>query len=142
MRTRKLRFHHLMCMPLFAGNGYSDEFSANMWKIKSILENEDLILTLVSSCDDICENCPNREGGFCITKGEINERVIGKDRKISEIIGLGENAETNYYGGLRAAFERISEEKFNELCGKCSWKEFGLCSYSQWKNAVLKYIKI
>lgn len=127
-------------MPLFAGNGYSDDFSVNMQKIKNQLEEENLTVTLVSGCDDVCQNCPNREGGFCITDGEKNQNVINKDKHISEIIGLEENFETDYYGGLKAVKAAVDEQTFAGFCEKCSWKSLGLCSYAQWLNAVEKFI--
>ena len=51
-REPELRFHHLLCLPLFQGKGYSDGFSVNMQSMKDRLESEDTAVRFV--CSEVC----------------------------------------------------------------------------------------
>ena len=142
MHTKELRFHHLCCMPLFSGNGYSDDFSQNMWQVKNTLEKENPKVILTSGCDSICENCPHREGGnFCIKNGRKNEEVIKKDKAISAHLNLEENYTDNYHSVLKVALRTFTKESFENFCGKCKWGEMGLCGYEKWKNQIEKILE-
>ena len=68
-REPELRFHHLLCLPLFQGKGYSDGFSVNMQSVKDRLESEDTAVRFVCSGDMICQHCPNRTEDGCLLDG-------------------------------------------------------------------------
>ena len=141
MHTKRLRFHHLCCMPLFSGKGYSDEFTENMWSVKTNLEKENSLVELTSGCDSICEKCPNRQNGnYCIKNGRINEDVILKDREISAFLGMGENYTDEFFTIMQTAYDKFTAETFGKFCGRCKWGEMGLCGYYKWKEAAEKII--
>lgn len=61
-----LRPHHGLCLQNFRGNGYSDEFSANMTQMKEYLAaHPDLRIQITKGADDLCAECPNRRGTEC-----------------------------------------------------------------------------
>lgn len=59
----RLRYHHLLCLPRFRGEGYSEDFCRNMQEIKSRFRTEKHEFT--AGCDDVCACCPNNIGGSC-----------------------------------------------------------------------------
>ena len=52
--TLPLRPHHGMCLSYFSGKGYSTGFTANMARIKSLLEETDPLVRLTTGMDCIC----------------------------------------------------------------------------------------
>lgn len=66
----KIRYHHLMCLPRYKGEGYSKDFCANMQAVKKSIENMDY--TLVDTCDEICKACPNNVDGKCINENKVS----------------------------------------------------------------------
>ena len=57
---QRLRVHHLLCIPLFRGAGYSDGFSKNMAeKIAWLKAHPEEEVELVCGPDMICSHCPN-----------------------------------------------------------------------------------
>ncbi|MDE6470925.1 MAG: DUF1284 domain-containing protein [Eubacterium sp.] len=97
----KIRYHHLMCIPRYKGEGYSREFCENLRKVKESIHEEDY--TLVDCCDDICLFCPNNENGIC----KDSEKVSRYDTLVKGKILKGE------------AF------LLEEICSDCSW--FDIC---------------
>ncbi|MCM1115015.1 MAG: DUF1284 domain-containing protein [Clostridium sp.] len=97
----KIRYHHLMCIPRYKGEGYSKAFCNNLQKIKRELKSNNY--TLVDSCDDVCKCCPNNKNGSC----RDEEKVSKYDALVKEKL------EKN---------EPLSPE---EICSDCSW--FYLC---------------
>ncbi len=97
----KLRYHHLMCITRYKGNGYNEEFCKNLNKIKKEFENSNYIL--VEGCDDICLSCPNNIDGKC----SDNEKVRRYDHMV------------------KAALEDKREPLPKDICSDCSW--FYIC---------------
>ena len=60
-REPELRFHHLLCLPLFQGKGYSDGFSVNMQSVKDRLESEDTAVCVQRRYD--MSALPKQDGG-------------------------------------------------------------------------------
>ena len=129
---RKLRVHHLLCIPLFRGEGYSDVFSRNMAeKIQWLEYHSGEKLKLVCGPDMICEKCPNlTPEGTCRCSGN---QVAEKDEDLCAKLGLDTGTEYTYRE-LRELFRRkLTEEIFENSCGKCEWYAKGLCSFHAWK---------
>ncbi len=56
--SAQLRGHHLICLQFYRGQGYSDEFVANLDRVqRSAAETPAMI---VSGPDDVCAACPGR----------------------------------------------------------------------------------
>lgn len=135
-----LRFHHLMCIPLFEGKGYSDVFSANMLRIKTCLEAKNSNVTLICGFDIVCENCPNKTEKDCLLdfdsseSGCSKENIVDRDHLVSGIIGISEGSCIAYNKALEQARGKIGKEEFESICGKCRWFKAGVCSFEKWKN--------
>lgn len=118
----KLRAHHLLCLPNFIGEGYSDAFSANMTAQKRRLAEKGRF-TLASGADAICAACPKRRGGDCVSQ----EKVLRYDAAVCLLLGLEPGREYE-----AAALERrVREEIFKAgrlgaICGDCEW--YSLCA--------------
>lgn len=93
----KLRYHHLMCIPRFKGEGYSREFCDNLENIKKSFENGEAQFVL--ECDDVCRCCPNNLSGIC----RDEEKVSRYDRLV------------------KACLERGGKPHPKEICSDCCW---------------------
>ena len=118
----KLRAHHLLCLPNFIGEGYSDGFTANMAAQKRRLAAEG-VFTLAESADDICAACPHRRGGDCASR----EKVRRYDAAVCALLGLTSGEEYD----AAVLNERVRAELFEahrlaEICGDCEW--YSLCA--------------
>lgn len=139
MHTKRLRFHHLLCLPLFKGEGYSDDFSVNVQSVKELLESEGPTLRFVCSSDMICQSCPNRRKSGCALDDREGS-VSDKDKRLADISGFEEDTELGYFDALKAVRRKMTAEDFTSLCGECRWNKMGLCSYEKWlenANALL-----
>ena len=116
----KLRAHHLLCLPNFIGEGYSDSFTANMAAQKRRLASEGAF-TLVEVADDICSACPNRRGEDCASQ----EKVRRYDAAV--LLGLtpGERCDAAALE-KRVKAELFETHRLYEICGDCEW--YPLCA--------------
>jgi len=115
----QLRPHHLLCIQLFEGKGYSPEFVNNMYTIIERLEaSSDIMLT--ASSDSLCSKCPNRNGECCNTE----EKIKQYDRNVLSHCNLGEGIIYSWKEASSIARENILEKGIiKEVCVNCSWKE-------------------
>lgn len=97
----KIRYHHLMCIPRYKGDGYSKEFCDNLAKVKASINADNY--TLVDCCDDICLFCPNNKNGVCADE----KKVSRYDALVKEKLAEGK--------------EILTEE----ICSDCCW--FDIC---------------
>lgn len=98
----KIRYHHLMCIPRFRGEGYSESFCENMQKLKALINTESY--ELVENCDDVCAYCPNNIGGIC----KDSDKVRQYDHKVKTAIEQGKTPEPK------------------DICSDCKW--YCICS--------------
>ena len=136
-----LRFHHLLCLPLFEGKGYSDDFSLNMTGIKEKAEGTDEELRFICDFDSICEGCPNKSEKGCLLNGDGKENIEDKDRYIAGLLGLESGYTAKYGTALKLALERIDGAEFEKICGKCRWCKAGICSFEKWRENVEMELK-
>lgn len=135
---RALRVHHLLCIPLFRGSGYSDAFSRNMEEqIKWFMAHADEEILLVCGPDGICQKCPNlKEETFC---READDKVTEKDRRLCEALHLEEGGYT-FHTLMAAAAERVTEQIFTESCKNCEWRKQGLCSWQAYRESLKNFV--
>ena len=58
--TVKIRAHHLFCMTLYEGKGYSRAFVSNMDRItEKIRSGEAVSLQILAEADCLCRSCPH-----------------------------------------------------------------------------------
>lgn len=117
-----LRPHHLLCTEFFRGYGYSDEFSANMSKVISMMNTDDPTVTLTADTDIICRKCPHNKDGIC----DSCEKVCRYDLAVLELLDI-QKGDTAVWSELkRAAREKIiAAKKLSRICVDCQW--FYIC---------------
>lgn len=67
----KIRYHHLMCIPRYTGEGYSEEFCENFENVRQLLKDNKY--ELVDYCDNICIYCPSNIKGKCANEQRVNQ---------------------------------------------------------------------
>ena len=134
--TVKIRAHHLFCMTLYEGKGYSRAFVSNMDRITERIRNgEDVKLQILAEADCLCRACPHlEEGNVCrLDQNSVKET----DLKVIRVLGLQEGS----IYSVRECGERMrrnwKEEIFEEVCGNCSWKKKGICTWEKMKERGL-----
>jgi hypothetical protein len=130
----KFRPHHFLCTLCFKGKGYSNAFVKNYQRLVSMLKTDagdDAAIQVVFEADIICSPCPHKRGTGCQTQDKINLL----DQKHAEALGLNENEIITWGEAKRRIQEKISLEKFNQICAACEWKKYGICE-SVLKNFI------
>ncbi len=125
----KIRAHHLLCTMLFEGKGYNGEFTSSLSKIAYQLQNENLEICVISTYDDICTDCPNKndvDEEYC-----LNARVSKKDKGVLNLLKLCEGQAIKYYDAIALISQRISESDFEESCKNCIWYKNNVCKYDK-----------
>lgn len=120
------RGHHLFCMALFTGHGYSEAFAGNMARVIQALQaGEPLRLALAP--DDICARCPHLlPGGGCALG---TEDVCSRDQAAFRVLGVSPGDELGWQQ-VRERLLQVDEEGFRAVCGGCRWAKDGLCSFA------------
>ena len=113
----RIRAHHGRCFAFFRGNGYSGEFTENMWAMKEKLEHNPEVV-LVQETDDVCAHCPNNMEGQCTSA----KKVAGYDRQVLARCGIMPGTQM----GWKEFADRVSENilrpgRREEICGGCQW---------------------
>ena len=120
----KIRPHHILCTRAFRGNGYSDSFVINTYKVIKKMKKRNKI-TLTDKADCICSHCPKRSNGKCgfntIVNIDSNTRMILRLEK-----------DTYSYEEIETKIEEfLTEELFNKICETCEWKQKSICNYEK-----------
>lgn len=109
-------------MAYFVGQGYSDDFSANMtWLLGALAPETQVCLTV--GTDAVCEPCPHNSCGLC-NKAEL---VAAWDREVLDLCGLEEGYILKFGDYMRIVRENILEQGLRpDICGGCQWSD--LCT--------------
>ena len=120
MKEIKLRPHHMLCLQLFEGKGYSDEFVENMSEIKRYLEENNPKVRIVEHADDICSHCPNCRDGICKEEQSVQEH---DSRVYAMVINkVCDNVDWNTITG--EINDRILKPNLiKNVCVKCQWSD-------------------
>jgi len=121
----KLRFHHILCLNLYRGLGYSPQFCARMTSLLEQLRTQpDTPIKLVDSPDDLCEACPYLQNNAC-TQGE--PQVKSMDHAAAQLAPL--NSRTTYAALQSSIKQNLTPQVFKSCCQTCTWYLRGVCSY-------------
>ena len=133
----KLRVHHLLCVPLYTGHGYSREFTDNMDHKAEQLRNGCSILLQIQP-DEICASCPN----LCRTPGnsgkcslDANE-VQTKDEKLMQALQIQDEQPYDAAALWTHIRQHMTREIFENACSGCSWYRRGYCSYEKYQAGL------
>lgn len=120
---RNIRPHHIFCMALFRGAGYSAAFSENMAVVLHDLKRGEMF-RLFEGADSICAACPHcTPAGVCAEPGSTSSR----DAAALSVLSAEAGAVYTLKDLARAV---LQEEHFQAVCGGCRWQREGLCSLS------------
>jgi len=120
----RLRGHHFICLQFFRGQGYGDEFVANLTDVVGRAQSVPALL--VEGADDVCAACPSvSSGGKCLDphSGEAEIRRI--DRLALEILGVG--------AGERLTLAEAREHLAADAIGAGNWR-FEACAGCTWED--------
>jgi len=120
-----LRPHHILCLSLFEGKGYNEEFTANIRKILDNFQN----LEIVSCADDVCVCCPNNIHGEC-SLGE--DDVRNKDRNACRGLNL-EIGEISVES-INHKLVMLTKTDFETCCSTCRWYKGNVCRFEKIKQ--------
>ena len=123
----RLRGHHLICLNFFKGEGYSREFSENIW---GILENEKI--QVVFGADDVCIKCPYLKNGLCVYSEKAEESVTELDQMAYRLLDVYPG-DTVRWDEIKRKIPRIMKKWKDFACADCDWKN--VCeSNEEWKS--------
>lgn len=153
----ELRAHHLLCMPMYSGHGYSEGFCEHMSEVIDYLHTGKPKLRIMPSPDEVCSHCPNlqpvSDAKVDLEGNDLNwelvrsedPRVAGrsckheartsaKDSMLLDAFGLTGGVEYTIEELIATVQKNMTEAVFEKSCGKCSWREQGLCNYEMWQD--------
>lgn len=132
-----LRPHHINCMFFYKGLGYSEDFNKGMNRIIDLLkDNPDTKIKLIVKCDNLCDNCPNKQSNhMCITK----EKIEKLDFNTLEIYSLMENEEYKFKQIIDTIYKDFDKRKFHTICNSCNWYKEGICNENIIEHQLKKW---
>lgn len=156
-KSIELRAHHLLCMPMFSGHGYSEDFCLHMYEIIKMLRTAEVDVRILASPDEACSHCPNlrmREDSGLDEEGEAllcdlpcsaDERIAGrvckhegktarKDRMLLQTFGLEAGRRYTAKEVTEIVLAHMNEQDYQRSCKNCQWGAQGLCSYPMWRE--------
>ena len=119
-----LRPHHGMCFQFYVGKGYDDNFTDHMGRIIREMEaNPSAEIVVSATTDMVCANCPNNDGGVCLSQ----EKVARYDAGVLEACGIIEGETMTYEQFITRVKEQVIDAGLREeICGDCEWND--LCT--------------
>jgi hypothetical protein len=125
-----LRPHHLLCICLFDGRGYSDGFIRNLRDIRDrLISTTGTYFRLAEGHDDICSACPNLTARKTCASGDADARR--KDGRLTKTLGLQYGRTYAFTDTVERMRAKMTREHFYACCGNCRWRMEGLCSYDR-----------
>ena len=156
-QVMELRAHHLLCMPMYSGHGYSEDFCRHMEEVIKIVRMGNVKLRILASPDEVCSSCPNlqppseeqrdlegarmnlslirsKDGRLTRRSCKHETKTAEKDSMLLQAFGLTEGTVYSIAKLAETVKNNMTEESFEKSCHKCSWREQGLCSYQMWQE--------
>ena len=124
-----VRAHLLLCLLGFRGEGYSEDFVAQMGALADQLQREPgTRIRLAHEPDPICGACPNLGPQGCTLGGPGHESHI-RDQDLDVLARLGlESGSVHPWAELRGRIaERVSSRDLPAICTTCPWLPLGYC---------------
>ncbi len=120
----RLRGHHLICLQFFRGEGYSDDFVANLEHVIGHAESAPALI--VPGVDNVCAACPELgTDSRCASEGAGGEDEIARiDALACDVLGVAPGDRLS----LEAARERLEADAIGvgtwraDACHGCTWE--------------------
>lgn len=127
------RPHHFLCSLGFQGQGYSDEFTANMSRI--VVDTlrapggDEVMISVTGATDDICAPCPKRRAATCAEQ----EGMVALDTRHAHALKVFIGSRISWGDAKRRIVKHVPPGGLQTLCAGCQWLELGMC-----ENALAK----
>ena len=120
--TIQLRGHHLICLQFYRGQGYSDDFVANLDRVlATVVESPALV---VSAPDDVCFACPGLgTDGTCQHPDTGEAEALRIDALALQLldVAIGERLSLTEARSRLAGDSEARDRWQAESCQGCSW---------------------
>ncbi len=144
----ELRAHHLLCLPMYRGHGYSEDFCMHMNEMIRRIRVREAAFRILASPDEVCTRCPHLlapEGaektrpaagvsGAGERRCDEEERICRRDILLLDGFGLTGGRSYGREELREKVLSGLTEELFRESCGTCTWYVQGFCSYEMWRD--------
>lgn len=121
------RPHHFLCSLGFQGQGYSDDFTANMARI--VIDTlrapggDTVMIEVTGTTDDICAPCPKRRETTCSEQ----EKMAALDTRHARALRVFVGTRISWGEAKRRIVKQVPPGALETLCAGCQWLELGLC---------------
>ena len=122
-----LRGHHLVCLQFYRGQGYSEEFVANLERVQRLTAETPALI--VSGGDDVCAACPGLgPDGSCQDPDTGEAEALRIDALALQLLdaAIGEALSLSQARARLAADAAACERWRVESCASCLWE--GTCT--------------
>ncbi|WP_334109772.1 DUF1284 domain-containing protein [Thermodesulfitimonas autotrophica] len=117
----KLRGHHLICLHFFRGEGYSQEFVANLREVVARAQAGEEV-ELVAGADDVCRACPALEGDKCQAKPGVDAAIRKMDAAAAAHLGV-KVGERVRWAAVKEKVAATPPGWFAAFCAGCDWEQ-------------------
>lgn len=129
-RPLQFRPHHFLCALGYRGEGYSDNFTANMTKIVAEGLKADggdsTVIEVIGATDDICGPCPKRRGELCTDQ----PKIAALDLAHSKALGVRAGDQLTWGQAKARIRSLVKPGELAQLCSGCQWLSLGYCEES------------
>ena len=130
----RIRAHHILCMQGFQGLGYSEEFTRNMTRITTKIQNNPFFLVkVVTEADSICQYCPHLQQGLCNIGKDSEESIRAMDLSALKALDI-ESGSLFLSAKIKVLTDNLSSKAIKTICGGCGWRKD--CLYFQKKCSL------
>jgi hypothetical protein len=119
----RLRAHHLVCLRLFRGQGYSPAFVENLEATLARARSVGAIV--VEGVDDVCVACPGLDGGRCAWAPDSDAEVRRLDALALRLLGCAP-LDVIDWAAIEADVLEALPEWDTDACPSCEWR--AVCS--------------
>jgi len=130
----KLRGHHLVCLHFYQGEGYSEEFIANLNNLMDRAGRDEKV-AVVDISDDVCIRCPYLSDNKCMHKTDSDQVIKQLDDLALQLLNVKAGDHVKW-ADIRKKVMSTPEHWFSQFCDGCDWKY--LCQRIK-KNKIAKY---
>jgi hypothetical protein len=121
--SAQLRGHHLICLQFYRGQGYSDEFVANLDRVQRSAAETPAVI--VSGPDDVCAACPGLgPHGTCQQPDTGEAEALRIDALALQLVdaAIGETLSLSQ-ARARLAGDVDAQDRWRaESCASCVWE--------------------
>ncbi len=120
--SAQLRGHHLICLQFYRGQGYSDEFVANLERVHDAAADTPALV--VSGPDDVCGSCPGLgSDGTCRHPDTGEAEALRIDSLALQLVdcAIGETISLSTARTRLASDPAACDRWRAESCATCPW---------------------